>query len=402
MTSETQVVIVGAGPVGLVTALALARSGIEVVVLEALRELPREQRGAAFHPPTLEMLESFGITDDLLPQGLRIPVWQIRDKEEGVVAEFDLGMLAGETRYPYRFHLPQHHLAADVLAKLEREPRATVMFGASVEDVKQDGERVEVRYGDADGRFETIAARWVVGCDGARSAVRKSSGIDYEGFTWPERFLVTNVDEDLAGEGFAETSYVADPDKWAVILRLADPQVGNLWRIAMPSDPELPEEAVLAEDYAQDMLRDVLGRERDCKLVYQSTYRVHQRVASRFRNGRVLLAGDAAHINNPIGGFGLNGGVHDAINLSEKLAAVCAGADCALLDLYDRQRRHVAVENVQRQSIRNKRLMQERDPGVRRQNIDELRTVVRDPELAKSYLRDSSMISSVAQAAAIR
>ena len=387
---------------GLVCALALARSGTDVVVLEALGELPREQRGAAFHPPTLEMLEPHGITGDLLPLGLRIPVWQIRDKEDGVVAEFDLGMLADETRYPYRFHLPQHHLAADALAKLRREPRATVLFGASVEGLAQEDARVRVRYRDASGAAAEIAASWVVGCDGSRSIVRKASDIAYEGFTWPERFLVTNVDEDLVSEGFAETSYVADPDKWAVILRLADPRVGNLWRIAMPSDPDLPEEEVMEEGYAQAMLREVLGCDRSFRLIYQSTYRVHQRVASTFRKGRVLLAGDAAHINNPIGGFGLNGGVHDAINLADKLGAVCAGADDGLLDLYDRQRRHVAVENVQRQSIRNKKLMQERDPGVRRRNIDELRSVVRDPERARAYLRDSSMISSVAQAAAIR
>jgi 3-(3-hydroxy-phenyl)propionate hydroxylase len=405
MTDDKKVIIAGAGPVGLCLALALAKASVPVLLLEQDTALAKEQRGAAFHPPTMEMLAALGLKDRLFELGIQIPVWQMRDREDGLIAEFDLRLLADETAFPFRFHLPQHFLASILLDELRKFAHVDIRFGARISDVADVGSSALVRYeasGAAKEKNET-AARWVVGTDGAHSCVRKKAGVAFEGFTWPEKFLVTNVDYPIEEFGYSGTAYVADPDRWAVVLKLADPHLNNLWRIAMPADPALEDDALLEARAVQQRLREVLRVEHDLPLVYSGTYRVHQRVAATFRTGRVLLAGDAAHINNPLGGFGLNGGIHDAINLAEKLAAVWHGyAEESLLDLYSRQRRTVAVEVVQANSIRNKKAMEERDIEMRKRNQDELRAIAADSERAKAFLLNSSMLSSLRRAAQVR
>jgi 3-(3-hydroxy-phenyl)propionate hydroxylase len=403
MPSEERVIIAGGGPVGLVAALALAQRGVPVLVLEAEPEPLKDQRGAAFHPPTLEMLATLGLADDLHALGLVVPVWQIRDRaEDKVVAEFDLALIADETPYPYRFHLGQHLLVPVLLDRLKGLPNAEVRFGCRVNSVVQEADRVYVRGRSADGAEARFAGQWLIGADGGRSAVRKAVGIAFEGFTWPERFLVTNIALDLEALGFARTNYVADPERWAVVLKLSDADGRSLWRVTYPTDPEQPEATVLAEDEVQRRLGEIIQAAPPIPLRYAGTYRVHQRVAETFRVGRVLLAGDAAHINNPLGGFGLNSGIHDAMNLAAKLARVWDGvADCALLDQYVRQRRHANVTYVQASSIRNKRVLEERDPISRRAAYDELRRIAGDPALAKPYLLNASMIASVRDAATV-
>lgn len=396
---NADVVVVGGGPVGLVMALSLARQGVPVTLLEAEREPAQEQRGAAFHPPTLELLDSLGITQQILPRGVKVPVWQMRDRA-GLIGEFDLGLLADETPYPFRFHMPQYLLSQVLLEELGGTS-ATLLRGCRVLDVKPSGDRMEVRFADRDGLELRLDAAWVVGADGAHSVTRKQAGIDFPGFSWPERFLVTNVAQPLEAAGFSGAAYVTDPERWAVVLKLADAQHRDLWRIAMPADADLSDQTALAPQAVQQRLAEIVPQAGPFELVYSNVYRVHQRVAAQFRKGRVLLAGDAAHINNPLGGFGLNGGLHDAFNLAERLGRVAQGGDQAELDLYERQRRYVAVEYVQAQSIRNKRQMQERDPERLAQQKAQIRSTAADPELARRYLLDTSMISSVRRAAEI-
>ncbi len=202
--------------------------------------------------------------------------------------------------------------------------------------------------------------------------------------------------------GYSGTAYVSDPDHWAVVLKLYDDGFPDLWRVAMPADPDIDDEVLLAPDAVQARLRETLGTDLHFPIAYSGTYRVHQRVADTFFKGRIVLAGDAAHINNPIGGFGLNGGVHDAFSLGNKLAEVWHGRSGAeLLELYSRQRRTVAVEVVQKHSIHNKKTMEERDPAVRRKNQMALREISRDPDRAREFLLDSSMIASVRRAETI-
>lgn len=395
-------IVVGGGPVGLITALGLVCKGVPVLVVEAETTLIKDPRGAAFHPPTLEVLEQVGVLDDMMAIGLKIPVWQIRNRDGGIVAEFDLGVLKDHTAYPYRFHLGQQKVVPILLQALSRHALAEVRFGVRVTGYDERGDGVAVRHVDETGAGGTLTGRWLIGADGARSAVRKAAGIEFDGFTWPERFVVTNLADDLSRHGFAATNYVTDPDRWAVVLRLEDEAGKPNWRVTYPADPGLSDEAALDPANVQARLVDVIAGADRLHIRYAGLYRVHQRVARQFRVGRVLLVGDAAHINNPIGGFGLNSGVQDAANLAEKLADVWHGrADATLLDRYDRQRRQSNVEFVQKASIRNKTMVEERNPEVKRQAQAELGAIAADPTRLLAHLLEASMINSVRSAALI-
>jgi 3-(3-hydroxy-phenyl)propionate hydroxylase len=169
----------------------------------------------------------------------------------------------------------------------------------------------------------------------------------------------------------------------------------------VPASENSDREQLLSDETLQQVLQRVVPCAEPYRIAHRSLYHVHQRVAKAFRHGRIFLAGDAAHINNPLGGMGMNGGIHDAFNLSDKLAAVWAGADDQLLDRYDRQRRTVAIEAVQQQTIRNHQIISERDPETRRKSLDMLRKTASDKEMAREYMLKSSMISSVRRAAEI-
>lgn len=402
MDANNRVAIIGAGPVGLTAALGLAQRGVPCVIYESLRTIPREQRGAAFHPPTLEMLHKLGVGKPLMQMGLRVSTWQMRDRVDGVYAEFDLGLLADVTDFPFRFHLPQHYLSAILLDELRRRPNVEIRFGETLESIEPEADSVRLVFATAGGPRETTAP-WVVGADGAHSTVRKNAGFSFHGFTWQEKFLVTNVCNPLETLGYTGTTYVSDPDAWAVVLKLYDEQRDDLWRVAMPAAADIEDSVLLEPESVQRRLRETLGSEMPFSLAYSGTYRVHQRVADSFVKGRVILAGDAAHINNPIGGFGLNGGVHDACNLAPRLADVWHGrTGSEALHLYSRQRRTVALEVVQKNSIRNKKLMDERDPEARRRNQQVLRSISLDPEKSREYLMETSMLSAVVSAEQIR
>jgi 3-(3-hydroxy-phenyl)propionate hydroxylase len=344
----------------------------------------------------------YGITQRMHETGIVVPRWQVRDRHDGTVIEFDLGLLKDETPYPYRLHLEQHRLTPIILDLLRQENRAEIRFGCRFIDLQQTGERVEAAVESADGTRETLPCRYLIGADGGRSAVRKSIDMAFEGFTWPERFLVVSTTYDLAAHGFASNAYVADPDEWVALFKMPGEGPPGLWRLAFPTNPDEPDESLLAEDAIEERLQRFLPRPERYPVKYKSFYRVHQRVAADFRRNRVLLAGDAAHVNNPLGAFGLNSGIHDAVNLAEKLGRVWRReAEESVLDHYVRQRRTVTVEQVQAMSIRNKRLLEERDPDIRRQHLDEMRRTAESPELARKFLLGSSMIAGVRRAHAI-
>ncbi len=394
------VVVVGAGPAGLALATGLLLRDVAVEVVETEPKLPHDLRAGTFHPPTLEMLGELGILDAFLAIGIRVPRWQIRGRAEGVIVEWDLGLIADATPYPFRFHCEQFKLTPLLLKRFEALG-GRVRFSHTFLDAAQDEAGVAARVETAGG-IETIRASWLVGADGGRSAVRQTMGTAFDGFTWPERFLVVGTEYDLAPHGFTPNAYIADPVDWGAIFKMPGDTPQGLWRILFPTDAELPEEAVLSEDAVEERLQHFLPRPARYPVAAKSTYRVHQRVAAQFRKGRLLLVGDAAHVNNPLGAFGLNGALHGAFNLAPKLAAVWRGeADESLLDLYVRQRRAANVEFVQAQSISNKRLLEERDPAVRAQHFDELRRTAADPARARDFLLRSSMIWSIGRAASV-
>ena len=386
------VVIAGAGPTGLMCALALARQDIPVVVCEAEPALTHDLRAGSFHPPTQEMMAPYGITARMHEAGLKVRKWQIRERRGERVAEFDLGLLAGETPYPYRLHLEQHRLTPIQLELLRKETSAQIHFDRRVTGFEQKAGSVSVKL-ESGGSAGVLEASWLIGADGGRSSIRKALPVEFEGFTWPEQFLVVSTQYDFGQHGFAMNAYVADPQEWAAIFKMPDAGPPGLWRIAFPCDPGMPDDQLLAPEHVQLKMQGFLPRSEHYQIRYQGIYRVHQRVASEWRHGRVLLAGDAAHLNNPLGGFGLNSGIHDAVNLADKLGKVWRGeAGESLLDAYVRQRRAATIEQVQAMSIRNKRLLEERDPAVQRQHMEELVAIAADPARARQHLDRKSVV----------
>ncbi|HWM81692.1 MAG TPA: FAD-dependent monooxygenase [Pseudolabrys sp.] len=400
MTSRKPVVIAGAGPTGLMCALVLAKQDIPVVVCEAEASLTHDLRAGSFHPPTLEMMAAYGVTARMREIGLRVRHWQIRDKRGEYIAEFDLGLLDGVTTYPYRLHLEQHRLTPIQLDIITAETDAEIRFGHRVLGFTQDSDGVRVTI-EANGSNSTIEASWLIGADGARSAVRKGTAIAFEGFTWPEYFVVASTPYDLGQHGFALNAYVSDPIEWAAVFKVPDDGPPGLWRAAFYGDPEKSDAELLDPAHIEQAMQRLVRRDEPYEIRYKSIYRVHQRVAGTFREGRVLLAGDAAHLNNPLGGFGLNSGIHDAVNLAEKLGRVWRGEDATLLDRYVRQRRAATVEQVQKMSIRNKQLLQERDPQVQRRHLTDLMAIAADPRRARAHMLESSMIMGLRRANAV-
>ena len=392
------VLVAGAGPVGLVSALVLASAGIPVTVLERNAAPAQDLRASTFHPPTLDMLERFGIPQELLVQGLVARYTQQRDRTHGLIAEFDMALLGDDTAYPYRLQCEQWKLNAILLARLAQFAHASVVFNAAIQNVAQDSRGVTATV-QIKGEPQTLQGDYLVGADGAWSAVRQSLGIEFEGFTYPERFLVVSTAFEFANHlpQLSYVNYVSDPQEWCVLLR-----VPTLWRVLFPTRADETDESVMTDESIQNRLQNLLPQSAPYVCEHRTLYKVHQRVAKEFRRGRVILAGDAAHINNPLGGMGMNGGVHDAFNLADKLVQIINhGADDALLDRYERQRRAVAIEYINASTARNKKTMEERDPLVRQKTHDELRAMAANPVAAREYLRKTSMMDALQRAETI-
>lgn len=394
--TEERVFIAGAGPVGLVAAARLVANGIPVTVFEAGDDLATQSRASTFHPSTLDMLDDLGAAKALEAQGLRAPNLQYRCSQEGLIVRFDFGDIADLTRHPYRLQCEQWRLTRILLDQLSGDPNFEMVFSTEVVDCAQDADGVTVTL-----RTGTITRQrsglWLIGADGAGSNVRSALGIEFEGFTWPDRFLVLSTGFDFfqAIEDLDPVSYVADPEQWYFALKIP-----SLWRMMFPISADFTDEAALDPDYGQRCLDRVVPGAGPFDIAHRTLYRVHQRVAKSFRQGRVFLAGDAAHINNPLGGMGMNGGIHDALNLTTALTDVWRGeADVSLLDRYDRQRRGVTMEAVQVQTIQNKRDLEASDGPGQTEFRERLRRTSDSPEQTRAFLQRLSMLSSLKRAA---
>ena len=377
------VLIAGAGPVGLAAANVLAQAGVEVTVLEAEPRLPENLRASTFQPPTLDLLAPFGATQKLIEMGRIARKVQYRDRA-GWVAELDFGAIAEDTQHPFRVQCEQYKLNQVLAARLPR-----VRFGAEVTAVEQDEKMVTVTINGT----EKLSCEWLIGADGGRSRVREAIGVPLEGFTWPERFLVASTPfpfEEVIPR-LCDVSYFADPQEWYFLLRVRD-----VWRAMFPARAEESEADILSDASIERRLQRVHAKAGRYEIAHRTLYSVHQRVAETYRKGRVFLAGDAAHLNNPLGGMGMNGGIHDAFNLAGKLAAVIRGErDESELDRYERQRRPVALEYVNRITIANKRHLEMRDAAEHDRWRAELERAMSDRSAMRDYMLRISMIASL-------
>jgi len=397
MQSERPIVIAGGGPVGVVTALALARQGLEVRLFEAEARVNDSPRAATTHAATLEILENLGLVEEVTRRGLIEPKFRIWDRaSRTIIAEFDFGVLKNDTRYPYVVQCEQHKLANIALDRLRALPNVAVEFSARVGDFEQFDDRVEVEVETANGS-RRVSASYLIGADGGRSTVRKGLEIEFEGYTHPERFLVLTTTYPFGTE-FAECSrnYFSDPDEWAALFKVTGDDGNGLWRVVFPTRLMESEEEAFEEAAVQARLQRFFPKPGPYPVVHRNIYNVHQRVAAAFRRGRAFLAGDSAHVNNPLGGLGLNFGIHDGVELSSLLGRVIRReVSPDILDLYDRFRRPLNVEYVQQQTIANKKRLEEKDPAMRAKSNASLRAIAADPAAHRAYLLRASLIDSV-------
>jgi len=396
-----RVIVIGAGPVGLCLSLALAQQGIPVCLIEALGDhnfLEQVPRAGTNHPATLELFARIGLYDKLEPRGIIAPLFHYWDRHEGkLVAEFDHAHLKDDTRFPYVLQCERIKIVEEALKLVKAHPGIELRLSTEFMAFSQTADGVTVKVTNPTGESEAIAGSYLVSAEGARSIVRKDLDIEFEGFTYPDRTLNIEVAYDFRQHGYTERNYISDPDEWSNLFHWKGPP--DRWRVHFPTAPDADETALTQPDALQARLQRFLPIGKGFNIVGSNLYVVHQRVAKKFRAGRAILAGDSAHVNSPIGAMGMNSGIHDAFNLAEKLVSILRGeADADILDRYERQRRHVALQHTQAQTMRNKRLLTEKNPAVRRKNHDELRRTAEDPKLARAFLLRSSLIESLREA----
>lgn len=409
MPNDNRVIVVGAGPVGAILTLALAKKGIPVTLLEQLPDAAQDQRAATVHPPTLEMLVDLGLEKEAFSEeptgGMSAPLFHFRDRKTGeLFAVFDISMLNGEVRYPFVLQWEQYKLTHAALPHIRATGIAEIRFSTKLTGLSQQADYVDATIINEDGEAETLRARYLVGTDGASSAVRRLAEIEFEGFTWEERFIKigTTFDLSTANPALCTRNYFSDPDEWLNLFKVKGFGPPGIWRGVFPVPPGESDEAAMSPEGVQRRLQNIHPKSGDYDVPYHALYAVHQRVAKTFNSGRVMLAGDAAHVNNPIGGMGMNGGIHDAVNLADKMADVWFGrAEASVFDRYTRQRHKAQTDFVQAQTIQNKKHLEEKDPVVRRKHLEDLRRISEDVKLHKQFLYRSSLFDSLRTANAV-
>ncbi len=400
---KKHIAVVGTGPVGVVAALAAAQQGFKVSVFEAEAQVDESPRASTTHPSTLEMIAQVGLIDRFIEEGLSaryFQFWDLLTRQR--VAEFDHDILKNDTAYPFVVQTEQHKLAYMGIDKLRSYPDASVHFEHRVTDVTQTDDKATLSI-DVNGETLQVEADYVIAADGGRSTLRKALGIAFDGMTWPEKFIVITVKDDFeALMGSCYRNYLAHPESWTNLFKVAGDDMTGRLRVVFPSLGDETDEQALDDATVAKRLMHIHPKDQPYQVLHKNIYRVHQRVAADFRKGRVFLAGDAAHVNNPIGGLGLNCGIHDAMELVDMLTRVEQGQeDASVFDRYTRRRRQLNIEFVQAQTVNNKKRLEEKDPEARERALDDIRRISEDPARHREFLLRSSLLESVRQSKTI-
>jgi len=360
--TDCDVLVVGAGPVGALAALLLARRGHRVIIIDREATISDSPRAVVYLPQSLGSLKEAGILGDLRARGLipsTGPGWRYVSDHK-VVAELDPFALKLEDN-PQPAILLGQDLLIEIIAKHLRECGVEIQFNHELRGLRQENDKVIVTTDTTE-----FTASFVIGADGARSGVRKALNIDFEGFTHPINFMAVNFRySDIQATGFNEAQFIMDPKEkiedanFAIILRTG---IGDVWRCAYGDAGTLSDEEMKAR--LPQKLKAILPLHPDpsqYEVLQAQRYRIHQRCASSFVQGRVLLAGDAAHVNNPVGGMGLNTGLLDAHAASAAILRTYAGEPVEKeLSGYDTVRRGVFTEFVNPMTIDNLRRLWEK------------------------------------------
>lgn len=396
---SAKVIIIGAGPVGTFAAYCLAEYGIETLVLESESTCETDMRASTFHPSTLKYLDNLNLADELIEKGLKAPIFQYRIRSTDEVLEFNLQELDDVLDFPFRLQCEQYKFARMLAGKLDRHRHSSVLFNRKLINFSEGKNKVTL-YVDHHGTSEQYQCDYLIGADGANSIVRRNLGIEFSGFTYEEKFFTLSTQKPLENyfSNLSYVNYVSDPEEWFVLLKAP-----SAWRILVPVPQTLDDKAIKSNDYVSDIFTRVLNSCDPIETIHRTIYRVHQRVVNKMRYGRIMLAGDSAHLNNPLGGFGMNGGLHDAWNLAEKLDGIINHKkDEDLLNLYDRQRRTVMNDFIQKQTIRNKKMIEETGDANYSSEWMRMRNLHENENERRDYMLRQSMTQSLINEAAIK
>lgn len=391
------VVVVGAGSVGMTVALCLARVDIPVTVFEAgPPAVATDWRGSTVHPPTVEILEALGLAEHVLANGVRVDRVQYRDLELPAVASLDYRVLVGRTRFPFRLQFEQYKLLRLLRRAAAQSPLVDVRYETRVTAIRPSSTDVTIQTVDATGRAEVVAS-WLIGADGSHSVVRAQAGIDFVGRTYDAPSVVAAIDFDLSADidDLAPVSYWSGPSGRLSLIRTPD-----VWRVAVTVPPS--DSGYGDVDHPHPLLAELLGRligpprAAALRLLQHQAYVSHQRVATTFRRGRLLLAGDAAHITATTGGMGLNSGIHDAWALANALSDLCGHpTDDSAVDRYASRRWTMADRVVQRATTQNRTSADVRSRPERQSRLDDLQATFADPARRSSFAERAAMLDAV-------
>ncbi len=390
MNNKKEISIIGAGPVGLTLAFLLAKNGIAVKIFEQQNKLQKDYRASTFHAGTLDLFEDSGITQALIDRGIVCPDFQYRGWKEGKIAQFDHALIGAYTRHPFRLQCEQFKLSDFLFLELSRMSNVEIYMDYELSGLKQNNDQVSMEFNH---RGDKIIhnADWVVGTDGGRSVTRKSLGLEFKGFTYDEKILVLGTPYDMR-RSFKDLSYInyfSDPVNYAHMLKIPD-----LWRMSLPLPNDLDDEVALSTAYINERLSSLIPELSSDQIQVKGVYHVHQRVVDSYKVGRVFLAGDAAHLNNPKGGMGLNGGLHDAMSLSNIFNDFFFGGN-EHFDDYDTQRRHEAINAIHHQTQTNYNALKESDEVAREKLFDKWRALEANEEESTAFLLNTTMINSL-------